>query len=131
VGDGNTETDHESGAQEHVVVRTNGLQNDSDQHDAAADEDTHATAEDVRTVWHEWDGANGTGSHDSVQDTQSSLGRVAEVIFPGRKCLKTVHHGAIISAKRRVSLELVIYIKSRALAYPLVALVSTTNMRMI
>jgi hypothetical protein len=33
---------------------------------------------------------------------------VAEVIFPGRKCLKTVHHGAIISAKRPVSLELVI-----------------------
>lgn len=73
VGNGNTETDQESSTQEHVVVGTDRLQDDTNQHEDTSHENTHATTEDICGVGHEWDGRDGTSSHDGIQYTESTL----------------------------------------------------------
>lgn len=103
VGDGNAETDEESGSQEHAKAARDGLQDDTDQHDDAADENTRSTAEEIRCVGNKGNGRQGTDGHDGVQDANLAALRVAEMILPGWEGLETVHHGAIISVFRPVS----------------------------
>ena len=60
VGNGDTESEEETGCDEHLDVDGDGLENHTDDHDDAADADTSAATEDISGVRDEWDSDEGT-----------------------------------------------------------------------
>lgn len=101
VGDGDTETEEEAGSDEHPEVDGDGLQDNSDHHDDAANEDTHPTSKTVGNVRGDWKSAKGTDSHNAGEETEERSRGVVEVLLPDVKSLKTVDHGTIISVGSR------------------------------
>ena len=66
MGNGDTESDEETGGNEHGDVDGDGLKDDTDDHDDAADEDTRSTTEDISGVWYSGNGGKRTNGHDGV-----------------------------------------------------------------
>jgi len=66
VRNGDTESDEETSGNEHGDVDGDGLKDDTDDHDDAADEDTRSTTEDISGVWYSGNGGKRTNGHDGV-----------------------------------------------------------------
>lgn len=58
VSDGHTETDKETGCSEQLQVDTNRLENNTENHNRAANNDTPTSAEDIGGVWDDWERAD-------------------------------------------------------------------------
>ena len=78
VGNGDTKTDEETSGNKHLDVVTDGLENDTGDHDAATGDDTNTTAEAVGDVRSDSEGDERTDGHDGVEKTTSGRVRVVE-----------------------------------------------------
>jgi hypothetical protein len=56
VSNGNTESDEESGGDEHLNVDTDRLENDTTNHDNTTSDDTYSTTKDIGNIWGDWEG---------------------------------------------------------------------------
>lgn len=101
VGNGDTETQEEASSDEHPEVDRDRLQDNTDHHDDAANEDTHPTSKAVGNVRGDWKRAEGADSHNAGEKTKERSRRVVEVLLPDVKSLKTVDHGPIVSVSCR------------------------------
>jgi hypothetical protein len=81
LGKGGTETDAETGADEHAEVLSSGLEDSSDQDDERTDDDTPFATETVSDVGSHWDGAESTNGLDGVEETQVLWCWVSEVLL--------------------------------------------------
>lgn len=79
VGDGHTETDEETGRSEKLHVDTNRLQNNTENHNRATNNDTPASAEDIGGVWDDRKRADRTDGHDGVEETTRACIRTLEL----------------------------------------------------
>jgi hypothetical protein len=70
VSDSNTESDKETSTDEHVEIHSSRLNNDTDDHEDAADKDTSATTEAIGEVGDDGKSDERTDGHDGVEQTQ-------------------------------------------------------------
>lgn len=60
VSDGDTETDEKTGRSKELQVDTNRLENNTENHNSAANNDTPTSAEDIGGIWDDWERADRT-----------------------------------------------------------------------
>lgn len=79
----NTEADEESSCNKHGQVDGDTLENDTKDHDDAANQDTGSATKKISGIWNSWNGADGADGHDGVEDAQRGSLWVMELILPG------------------------------------------------
>lgn len=71
MSNGNTETDEETGSNEHGDVGTNGLQDNTNDHDDTSGDNTGTSTKDIGNVRSDGKSDNRTDRHDGVEQTSS------------------------------------------------------------
>lgn len=76
VGEGDTESDEETGSREHAEILRSGLEGDTDKHDNDTNNDGNATSAPIGEPGRDGNGADGTDRENGVQETTLSRGGV-------------------------------------------------------
>lgn len=71
MGNSNTESNEETSSNEHLDVDTNGLHDNSDDHDGATRDDTSTSTSDIGNIWSNWEGDDRANGHNSIEQTTS------------------------------------------------------------
>lgn len=97
---GVAEPQHKPRRNKHAEILGSGLQTDRENHDAATHQQTDFTAIPVDNVRHGQLANDGPETHGGIEQAQQRALRVVEKVLPIRKCLQTVHHGAVKAVGR-------------------------------
>ena len=97
MSNGNTETEEETGGNEHLKIHRRALENDSEDHDDRANKDTPAATQAVGNVGSNRQSEQGTEKHDSREKTLDATRRIIHIIFELLQREKTVNHGPIVT----------------------------------
>lgn len=108
---GTSETDEETGSNEHAEALRSCLERNTEHHEEDTGDNGQTTAKvigDVGTITflacsiirktselknsREWKTANGSNTHNGIEETQDGSTRMVEVGLPRRDHLETVHH---------------------------------------
>ncbi len=78
MSDGDAEADEETCSGEHSKVGPNRLQNPTENHDQATDNDSRASTENVGNVGDNWESNDGSNRHDSIEKPTLTCGGVVK-----------------------------------------------------
>lgn len=92
LGNGTTEPNEETGSNEHAERGGCGLKGNTHHHEEDTSADGKTTTETIRNAWGERKTANGTNTHDSIEQPEETTTGVVEVILPVLSHLETIHH---------------------------------------
>lgn len=89
---GTTEPNEETGSNEHGERGGSSLEGNTDHHEGDTSADGDTTAETIRDTGSEWKTADGSNTHDGIEQPEEPTLRVVEELLPVTNHLETVHH---------------------------------------